>query len=44
MKKNLLLFRVIGMLTFLSSCASLHENLSKKELEKAIHAKIDGYF
>lgn len=33
---------VIVVLILLSSCASLHENLSKNELEKAVHAKIDS--
>lgn len=41
MKKNLLVFW-IGTLICLSSCASLHENLSKKEMANAVHAKIDS--
>ena len=40
--KLLLLFLVISTLICLSSCASLHENLSKKELEEAVRAKIDS--
>lgn len=42
MKRNLLLVLVTGTLICLSSCASLHENASKKELEKAVHAKINS--
>ena len=33
---------VISTLICLSSCASLHENLSKKEIEEALRAKIDS--
>ena len=40
--KLLLLFLVISTLICLSSCASLHENLSKKELAEAVRAKIDS--
>ena len=42
MKKELLVLWVTGILIFLSSCASLHENLSKVELANAVHAKIDS--
>ena len=42
MKKELLVLWVMGILIFLSSCASLHKNLSKKEIANAVHAKIDS--
>ncbi len=42
MKKELLVLWVTGILIFLSSCASSHGNLSKAELAKVIHAKIDS--
>ena len=42
MKKELLVFWVMGILIFLSSCVSLHKNLSKKEIANAVHAKIDS--
>lgn len=32
----------MGILIFLSSCASLYGNLSKKELANAVHAKVDS--
>ena len=42
MKKELLVLWVTGILIFLSSCASLHKSLSKKEMTNAVHAKIDS--
>ena len=42
MKKELLVLWVMGILIFLSSCASLYGNLSKKELANAVHAKVDS--
>lgn len=42
MKKNLPLLLVINMLILLSSCASINGNSAKKELEEAVHAKIDS--